>query len=47
MRAIAIALAVAQACAVTLKVTSGEGNSSSPYLYGAMFEVFLAPMSTS
>ena len=41
MKAIAIALAVTQACAISLKVTSGDGNASSPYLYGAMFEVFL------
>lgn len=25
--------------AINLKVTSSEGNQSSPYLYGAMFEV--------
>lgn len=27
--------------AINLKVTSSEGNQSSPYLYGAMFEVGL------
>lgn len=43
MKAVAIALAIGQACAISLKVTSGSGNDSSPYLYGAMFEVHTYP----
>lgn len=41
LAAFAACLAGQTACAkISLKVTSGEGNQSTPLLYGAMFEVW-------